>query len=99
MFARRHPKSAAIVFATILLSTATFASHAESTHAASSHAGGATLSAWFDLQRQVTDGSVDPYQHSQAAAMQAAAQAKQGNAVAASPAPTRESADEKVARR
>jgi hypothetical protein len=98
MYARR-PKSAAIAFTTILLSGATFASHAESTHAASSHAGGATLSAWFDLQRQVTDGSVDPYQHSQAAAMQAAAHAKEGRDVAVSTVPARDAADDKVARR
>ena len=99
MSVRRHPKFAAIAFASFMLAGATFASHAESTHASSGHAGAATLSAWFDLQRQVTDGSADPYQHSQAAAMQVAAHAKEGSAVAVSTAPTRDPAEDKVARR
>jgi hypothetical protein len=71
MFSRANPKRLASTVAASLLFGVAFASHAEtvgspsyaraSTTMPSNSCDSARLSAWFERQRQLTDGNTDPF--------------------------------------
>ena len=62
MFRFMNEKSVALILVSLAITATSAAAHAEGKSA--SRCDSQQLAAWFDAQRQLTDGSADPYAHS-----------------------------------